>query len=266
MDMANDSKRGTGRSPDFIPVPFVFSRKNLTPYHIVVGDDPVQIRFLAQCLIPNCDPLENSGAQKVDRATDDLLVGRESALLHVYAAHRIDLSPEMRSKTTIWAADPIVKGSAAMNAIVKFAATLPGLEKKLTKDEVELVGAKLAKTRWSDLRAMLWEAASIINGDLTPPKRWLDPWESPIDWLDPKTMNVKQRLHTLYGTLIAYTYVHYFNPEAVKKLGIKPSKEKKLKSLNLDPTKVYKTITLLSQWKQGVWNDIICAGLIAATW
>jgi hypothetical protein len=256
MSVMHTSKWGTGKGPDPIPVPFILSRKNLRPYHIVVGTDEVQIRFLAQTL--------NTEVQRVDRATDDLLVGRENVLLHVYAAYRIDLSPEIRSKTAIWAANPIVKGSAAMNAIVRFAATLFP-DRKVTRDEIEIVGGLLSKYQFNDLRPMLWKAVWILSGQIVPPKLWLDPWESPTKWLDP-TMNVKERLYTLYLKLRAHTYIHCFEPEAAEGCGVKPSEQQRLKSLILDPAKVYKTILLLSQWKEGVWNDWICALQISCVW
>jgi hypothetical protein len=50
--------------------------------------------------------------------------------------HRVDLSPELRSRTGIWGADPIVKGSAAINTLLKFAATLLQEEKTINRISV----------------------------------------------------------------------------------------------------------------------------------
>jgi hypothetical protein len=256
MSPGNPLKNWAGKKPRFVPVPFVLTRKMFTPNHIVVGSDAMQIRFLAQTL--------NTAPECVNCANDDLLVGRENVLLHVYAAHQIDLSAEVRSYTTIWAADPIVKGSAAMNAIIKFAATLVP-ERKFTKDNFELVASQLARKGFNDLRAFIWGAVWLLTGDLIPPKRWLDPWEDPIKWVEPN-MDLKKRLYVLYLKLVAYTRIHCFGPEAGAESHLTPSQAQRLWDLTLDLNKVYKTVVLLSQWKQGRWKDQICAIQIALVW
>ncbi len=58
------------------------------------------------------------------RVTDDDLVGKEGCLFQVYGAHQIDLSAEVRRRTGIWSAEPIIKGSAAANALVRLAASI----------------------------------------------------------------------------------------------------------------------------------------------
>jgi hypothetical protein len=60
-----------------------------------------------------------------------------------------------------------VKGSAAINSLVKFAATLiPGREKTLKRETIVRVGDYICKKPILDVRAALWNAVSILSGDL----------------------------------------------------------------------------------------------------
>lgn len=257
--MATDTRnRGAGASQEFAPTLFILQKKTIPRNNIVVGEDSAQIRFLEQQLDLKAEP--------VDRITDDMLVGREGVLYRIYAAHRIDLSPEMRNKTGFWSAEPVVKGSAAINALVKFAATLlPYPEKKLTREIVNAVGDQITRGRVYDIRGAIWEAVWLLSGEIQMPKRWRDPWESPTLWLD-DSMNLNQRLHTLYKRLVGYSVFLCKGSEAAKKLGAKPHELQRFKDMTLDPTKVYQTISLLSRWKQGRIAPYVCALQIAVVW
>jgi hypothetical protein len=79
-------------------------------------------------------------------------------------------------------------------------------------------------------------------------------------------MNVDMRLHSLYNKLVGYANQSIFGDEATEKLGIKPSQRAHLKQLVLDPTKVYKSIALLSRWRQGRMQPYICALQISSIW
>jgi hypothetical protein len=251
------SLRGAA-SQDFAPTPFILGKRNIPRNNVVAGDDPAQIRFLEQQL--------DVKTQQVDRVTDDMFVGEEGVLFSVYASHRIDLSSEIRNKTGFWSAEPIVKRSAAINAIVRFAATLlPYAEKKLTREIVHAVGDQLTKNRIDDVRGAVWEAVWILSGEIETAKRWPEPWEAPVNWLD-SSMNVGQRLYTLYKRLIGYTLFCCKGEDAARKFGAKPHEIQKYKSLTLDPTKAHKTISLLSRWKQGHLPPYVCALQIAAVW
>lgn len=244
--------------PDYAPAVCIVQKKTLPSNNIVIGDDAAQIRFLEQQLgVP---------AEEVDRVTDDMLLGKEGVLYRVFASHRIDLSPEMRNKTGFWAAEPIVKGSAAIHALVKFAATLlPYPEKKLTRETVNLVGDLLTTAKVYDVRGTLWEAVWILAGELPVKKPYPDPWEAPVKWLD-ASMNVTQRLHTLCKRLSGYAAYITKGTEAARALGVKPGELQRFKDLHLDPTKVYRTLVLLSRWKQGRMLPYVCAMQIAAVW
>ncbi len=255
---APGSKSKPSSLVEFTPPVFILQRKTALRNNVLIGDDPAQIRFLEQQLKVMCE--------EVDRVTDDMLVGREGALFRVYAAHRIDLSPEMRNKTGFWSAEPVVKGSAAINALVKFAATLlPYPEKKLTREIVNLIGDQLTRKRVYDLRGTLWQAVWLLAGDLAETRYWRDPWDSPTGWLD-DSMNVGSRLHVLHQRTVYYAIFITKGTEAARKLGAKPHVLQRFKDLNLDPTKVYLTISLLSRWKQNRVQPYPCALQIAAIW
>lgn len=258
--MAAESKtRTAGASQEFTPAVFLLQKKASHPNHIVIGDDPAQLTFLSKEL--------GIEIEKVDRVTDDMLVGQSGRLFHVFAGHRIDLSPEMRGKTGFWSAEPIVKGSAAINVIVKYAAAILPFDGKLTREMLDIVGDQVAyKKKIVDVNVAIWEAVWILTGEIKRPDRWPEPWEQPIKWINPETMIVEKRLHTLYNKLIGYTTWLGKGTDAAKALGVKPNEIQKYKDLALDPTKVHQTITVLSQWKQGRWLPIICAGQICAIW
>ncbi len=257
--------RGTGTGQELVPVPFILQKKAISRNNIVVGDDPAQIRFLEQQLgLLAQQP--NLKAQQVDRVTDDMLVGQEGLLYRVFATHRIDLSPEMRNKTGFWSAEPIVKGSAAINMMVKFAAGLLNFpEKKLTREAINIVGDRITRGRVWDVRSAIWQAAWLLTDEIQTTKRWSDPWEAPVRWLN-DSINVNQRLHTLYKRLVGYSILLTRGPDAARKLGIKPHELQRYKDLQLDLTKVYHTICLLSQWKQGRMDAYVCALRISVVW
>lgn len=237
---------------------FFALQKNTPQNNVIVGDDPAQIRFMEQQLgIPS---------EVVDRVTDDMLVGQAGRLYRVYATHRIDLSPEMRNKTGFWEARAIVKGSSEIAALVKHAATLIAFpEKKLTRELINLVADKLTKGRIYDVRGTIWEAVWLLSGDVLPPQRWRDPWDAPTLWLD-AAMNVNQRLHVLYHRMVAYAWIVTRGKEEAKKLGAKPSDVQWLHEKKLDINRVYRTIYLLSRWKQGRMLPYVCAMQIAVVW
>jgi hypothetical protein len=218
--MAATNTRPGGASlvqADYAPAVFIVNKKVVPSNNIVIGSDPAQIRFLYQQL----DILEED-VQQVDRVTDDMLLGKEGQLFRVFAAHRIDLSPEMRNKTGFWSAEPIVKGSAAINCIVKLATTLlPQPEKKLNRDLLNRIGDELTRKPVEDVRALIWRAVWLLEFPPEPFKHWQDPWEVSKAWLD-GTMDPNKRLNALYKRLVGYSIYITKGEDAVKKLGFKP--------------------------------------------
>jgi hypothetical protein len=90
---------GVTVTSDLPPTLHILLKKTCPKNNIVVGDDRAQIRFLEQRL--SIDAPEKIEAVQVDRVTDDMLAGHEHKLYHVSLKHKVDLSPELRSRTGI---------------------------------------------------------------------------------------------------------------------------------------------------------------------
>lgn len=260
MGQSESKTRTVGAAQEFTPAVFLLQKKASHPNNIVIGEDAAQLRLLS-------DELDVE-IERVDRVTDDMLVGQTGNLFHVFAGHRIDLSPEMRGKTGFWSAEPIVKGSAAINVIVKYAAAILPFQGKLTREQMDIVGDGVlyGMKKIISVNAAIAEAMWLLTGEIKRPDRWPEPWEQPTRWVNPETMIIGKRLNVLYNRLVGYATWLGKGPDAAKALGIKPSEIQRYKDLALDPTKVHDTIKTLSQWKGGRWEDMICAGIICSIW
>jgi hypothetical protein len=245
-------------SSDFPPVPHILLKKTLHKNNIVVGTDVPQVRFLEQRLKVTAKP--------VQRVTDDMLAGYSGLLYHVTLPHQVDLSPELRQRTGIWAADLITKGSSAINTLVKFAASRITHEHVLNRETIDRVANELLKTQFLDIRALICKAVSILLGSL-PPKAvaWKEPWESPTEWLT-LDMDPRLRLNVLYKNFVGYSFYTLFGPEAATEFGVSPAQQQYFKTLRLDPNRVHDSITVLGRWKEHNTEPYICACLIAAIW
>jgi hypothetical protein len=263
-DRSTPRAEGVTVSSDLTPVPNILLKKTHPKNNIVVGDDEPQIRFLEQQLGSRTAPRKRIDVQRV---TDDMLLGNdEGKLYHVFMKHRIDLSDLVRKDTGIWSAEPIVKGSAAINTIVRHAATLlPDVKTPLKREVLDRIGDELTREKISDIRGLIWQAVWMLSGDNPPKSLWKDPWDSPFDWLTPG-INPEVRLHVLYKKLVGYASLIAHNEAAATKFGIKPSQQQHLKNLTLDTAKVYRTISLLSRWRQDKSSPYICATQVAAIW
>jgi hypothetical protein len=134
---------------DFPPTLLVLSRKTpMLSNNVVVGGDEAQVRFMSHWL--DVEPF------RVDRITDETLLGKEKLLLHVPAKYLIDVSPEVRQRTGFWSADPITKGSAAINALVKFAVTLLDDGKERKREIIEIIGDEMTRKPIDDIRGAMW--------------------------------------------------------------------------------------------------------------
>jgi hypothetical protein len=206
---------GVNVTSDLPPTLHILLKKTYPKNNIVVGDDRAQIRFLEQRLTTEANKVE---AVRVERVTDDMLAGYEGKLYHVSMKHKVDLSPELRSRTGVWAADPIVKGSAAINTLVKFAATLlPGREKTLKREIIDRIGDDITKKPIVDVRAAICKAVWMLSGDLEPNDKWPDPWDSPTAWIT-RDMNPGKRLNSLYKKLVRYSCVTLYGEAAASKM------------------------------------------------
>lgn len=248
-------RQGVAVSSEFPPTPFLFSRKSLAKNNILVGDDKAQIRFFKQ--------VSGLEVETVGKVTDDMLLGSEGLLFHVHAEHQIDLSPDVKKRTGIWSADEITKGSAGANAIVKHAASLLGLS-KLPRETVEIVSEQITKHGVADIRGALWEAVWILSTEVKAPTRWNDPWKDPRNWMDKD--DPVHRLHSLYKSLVGWSYLITNDTKGARAFGISPSHQQFLKNLKLDRRRVYESIKVLSGWKKSLSDPYVCALRITTIW
>ena len=242
-----------------LPTPLqLLTKKTVATNNILVGEDGALVRFTEAHL--------GRKATVVDRITDESLTGYDGLLLLVSAKYKIDISPEVRDRTGRWAAEPIVKGSSAVHALVKFAATLIDLKgKKLDRETVDYVSDEITRHPVTDVYGAIWSAVWMLTGEIKPKKRWVDPWEAPIAWLEPGT-DPSFRMHTVSRKLVGYASYTLGGAPAAEKLSIKPSQMNHYKNISLDKTKVYRSIELLSKWRQGRMDVHVCAVQVAAVW
>jgi len=179
----------------------------------------------------------------------------------------VNISENVRDKTSFWSLGPLKQGSAGVMAIVKHAAAATG-KTAVDKDALQRVADKLANDGVGDIRVAIWRAVWLLLGPVPEErKRWLDPWESYTGWLRPDT-EPSYRLNTLFRDLSAYAFVISGEEESLKKanLSISPSKLKYLSGLKLDLGKVYRTLRELSSWRNKHADPYPCAVKVAAIW
>jgi hypothetical protein len=248
---------------EFNPVPALLSQKTFKNYNILIGEDEPQQRFAEQVLGLPCVFMD--GVCDEDFLVDDL-----PKLFRVESSRVVVLSPQIKEATAFWSLSPMEKGSAAANAIVRYAATLLGMDKP-DKDLVERLADTLATDgAMDDTRVSLWAAVWLLTGPEPPvvSKRWPQPWESPQLWFAVPGVSPEYRLNSLYKDLTAYTFLRDDEELVLKKAGIRvsPVKLKVLKKLNLDYSKVHDTIELLDLWRGKQTDPYVCAFRISTLW
>jgi hypothetical protein len=244
----------TGKYP---PTPFAFFRTTFHNNNILIGNDPAQIRFLSQVL--------RHEVTHVDQVTDEMLLGNEGLLLQVSAEHRIDISSDVKRNTGIWNADPILKGSAGANAIVRCAARLIGMPDKPSREVLDFVATEITRAGVLDIRGAVSRAAWLLTGDILPKVKQIEPWEHPIRWMRPEH-DPEYRLHALYNILVAWALLATGEAGGAGHLDVSLVREDYLKTLKLDKQRVYQSIKQLSIWKLKGGNPYCCALHIASIW
>jgi hypothetical protein len=237
--------------------PMLLAQKTVLRFNVLVGDDPAQVRFAEQVLgIP---------AVHLDVLRDEDVLGKEgSRLYHIDHARGLDLSPNTKLTVGIWSLEPIEKGSAGANALVKFAASL--LDIPVERKVAQLIADELVSEELGDIRAAIWQAVWLLSGP--PPvdhPRWPDPWTTPSEWL-PKGVDPGHRLNTLYRSLVGYVFARENDQEAARKFGTSIAKFKVLQNQNLDLNKVYSSIRELSKWRTQKYNPLVAALRIRHIW
>lgn len=260
---ANKKFRPGKKVSEFNPVPSLLSQKTFKKYNILIGEDEPQQRFAEQVLGIPCIFME--GVTDEDFLSDD-----PPKLFRVESPRFVILSPQIKEATGFWSLDPLVKGSAGANAIVRYVATLLGIEKP-DKDLVERFADMLAtEGAMDDTRVSLWTAVWLLTGP--PPlevgRRWPQPWESHQLWFSVPGVSPNYRLNSLYKDLTAYTFLRDDEESVLKKaaVGVSPAKAKVLKKLNLDYGKVHDTLELLDLWRSKQSDPYVCAFRISTIW
>ena len=256
------AKTGTFRpgvvtSSEYPPVVFTLGRKTLPKWNVVIGDDHAQLLWM--------DHVAGMKAVTVDKVTDEMLLGKDACLYRISAEHRLDLSPDVKARTGIWSADPIIKGSAALNHLVKFAHTLlPHNPPALTREQVAIVGAAVMRYEVVLVQAAIGRAMTAICGPMEPRKPWNEPWLDPRHWMDLKKPDF--RLNSLLKTLTAWAHIYCNNVHYAKQQGLSPSRIQWLKGQKIDPKKVLKAIKILSAWRVKKYDPFVCAMVVSAIW
>jgi hypothetical protein len=236
-------------------LPLFISRRSTPANNIFVGDTRAHVQHAERVL--------GVRAENLPRVTDDDLLGHRGRLLWVSNPSRIDLSPNVRKQTGVWAADPIIKGSAAATAIVKLAASYTG-KNNVPRELIQRVADGITRTEITDVRVALWQAADML--DCPPPnlKEWLMPWESP-HWLLPG-QPLEHRLNNLYEYLVGWAYVFMEDKEGAKRYNVSPARAQFFSNLKLDVSKVERTITVLSGWRGFGSSAAVCALKVTLIW
>ena len=262
-DKAKPKFRPGRRVSEFSPVPVMLASKVHKRFNILVGEDFVQQRLAEQILGLSC--------VFADTITDaNLLVDDTPKLFRVFSSKAVTLSPQVKYNTAFWSLDPIERGSAGANAIVRHAATLLDMDKP-DKDLVERLADTLATSGTiEDIRVALWTAVWLLTGTMPPEsKRWPQPWENNL-WFNVPGVTPEHRLHSLYLDLTVYTLVQVDEDSTLKKAGFNayasPSKVKFFKQLKLDYGKVHDTIELLDLWRSKRSDPYVCAFRISNVW
>ena len=256
MSMEQKLRPGV-RETVYPTTPMMLSQKTYLRFNVLVGDDPAQVRFAEQLL--------GLQVQHLDQLRDEDVLGKEGSFLYQIDTPRAsELSPNTKAMVGFWSLEPIEKGSAGANALVKYAASL--LDTPLDKKNLQLISDDLASQDLGDIRAAIWRAAWMVAGPAPVEQtRWPDPWSKPGELL-PKGVDPAHRLNALYRSLVAFVFAKENDQDAARKFGISIAKFKVLQSQNIDLDKVYSSIRELSKWRTQKYNPLVCALKIRHIW
>jgi hypothetical protein len=252
------------RGTDYPTTPLLLEKKAIRKHNVLVGDDPVQVRFAEQFLSAHYHAA--IACEFVEALNDHRLLGQEAPqLFRVDRSSLIDISPSVREKTGIWSLDMIEDGSAGANAIVRFAASCMGLPKP--SREAVAYAAKEITGRLNDINAAVWHAAWLLLAPVPEKRIWPNPWESSVGWL-PRGEDPRLRLNTLYWTLVEYVFASQNDEKGFRKTGraFRPRSFKFLSALVLPKDRVYTTVEALSAWREHRGDPYACALRVAKIW
>jgi hypothetical protein len=233
--------------------------------NVLVGNDPTQIRFVEHLLSATFQT--EVKCQDVDLVNDDLLIGHEEPLLYrIDRLSMLEVAPTTRAKIGVWSLDLLEGSGEGLNAIVRYAAKLLGLEKP-PKERVDQISRTLAKEDIDDINATLWRAAWLLHEELPSWRDWPKPWKNYLSWL-PYGVDPKLRLNTLYWELRFYVFSVDGDEDSARKQGkpFNPTQFKDLKALKLPLRAVRSTLAELSIWRERKYDPYVCALRIAQIW
>lgn len=258
---------------EYPTIPLLLER---TPrrHNILVGNDPAQIRFAEQFLSKAHGTTVRH--EPVPAVNDDMLLGRDEPKLYlVERSGLIDVSPKEKAKTGIWSLDLIERGSAGMNAIVRYAATkLLGREKP-PKETLAKVGYDLIRESdpggrrylLGDVRAAVWHAAWLLTGPAEGRVSWIAPWENWVMWM-PRGGDPRYRLNALYRELVMWVFASTGDERGFRRTGGSWDSKRfqRLSQLRLPKGKVYDTLAELSAWRAHGYDPFVCAIRVSKIW
>ena len=242
-------------------------------HNILIGNDPVQIRFAEQFL--STAHSARVRHEPVPAVNDEMLLGKDEPKLYlVERSGLIDISPREKAKTGIWSLDFIERGSAGINAIIRYAAKLLGIEKP-PKEILASVGYDLVresdpgskKYLLTDVRAAVWHAAWLLAGSVAGRPSWLAPWENWMMWM-PRGGDPRYRLNALYRELVMWVFAQSGDDKGFRRTGgsWNAKRFQKLSQLQLPKDKVYDTLAELSAWRAHGYDPFVCAIRISKIW
>ncbi len=258
------TKKPTVRGATEFPTTPLLLEKTPKKHNVLIGDDPMQVRFTEQFLSGYYQ--QKVVCQLVDTLTDDHVLGQDSPQLYrVDRINQIDLSPNIRIKTGVFSLDIIEKGSAGANAIVREASRLMGITKP-PRATVDYVAAEITKDLY-DIKSAIWYAAWLLTGTTPEKIVWPQPWENYITWM-PKDVDPAYRLNTLYWKLVEYVFAAENDERGFKKTGrpFNPREFKALSSKVLPKDRVSSSLRTLSSWRERRGDPYVCALKITKIW
>lgn len=245
----------------FHPVPSLFLKDSPPANNILIGDDPLQIRFVEQLTGQTC--------KTVDAVTDEDVLGKEGMLFRILTVQGLNLSQAMRQVTGVWTVAPIQPNSIAASRIIQAASRIrndDNVERETLESAAKNLGKSFERGEIADLRVGLWNAVWLLSGPI-PSSKWEEPWENPSPdvWM-PRGVDPQYRLNTLAKHLAAYVLVKTNAEEELRKRKIRPSVIREFQNLKLDLNKVYASMKELARWKYNRSNPYPTALRLTQIW
>ena len=236
---------------DPLALPLALEAKRLSPGHVVMGKQVLQVSFLQEIL--GGTGVEVSEQAHVDDMTLLDRLGRPGSFIWIVPnAKALNVAEDVRRRINVWAMLPIRKRTAAIRALVRVAVEALGL-KDVTPERIDAVGERVIDQLGEEAppSSLIWAAAWHLTGAEDSPEKekyWANPWDKPWSWC-PKGVTMPHRLNTLYKLLVAWTFARDDNKSGAEGLGVSPAAYRWLQSERIAPARVDAAICVLSAWR-----------------